>query len=315
MAESDHRGGDRPVTSTTKDTAPEGAAPDEAAQVAPVPVRSAPVKSAPVRSAPLRRRKSGKKAASAAATPAAESDADVAADEPTGGDSTDVEATAPEKATVDLTKRAWSADTTTDPDDLSAGLSYRERRRRRTAAQPAEPAPVAKVSALRRRSDRSVVYLVAMSLSVLVIVGCLVASAVFTIAYGRVQHQRDLRAEYSSFAQQMTVTMTSLNPGNVDAAMKTMTDRTSGAAQQRLKDSMAQAVSLIRDQNLDVKSTVISDAVTKATDDEGTVILVYGWQMKPENPQEETIVQTFRWKIDITRINGELKMTSFEWVT
>lgn len=45
------------------------------------------------------------------------------------------------------------------------------------------------------------------------------------------------------------------------------------------------------------------------------MIVVYGWQMKPEDPKEETIVQTFRWRIDITRINGELKMTNFEWVT
>ncbi|MGC5249540.1 hypothetical protein ACPXB3_21750 [Gordonia sp. DT219] len=274
------------------------------------------VPSAPVRSAPLRRRRKTEKPEPGAAEPTTT--------EPTTTEPTTTEPTTTEDATpegdVSLTKSpAESADTSdsaTDPDALVASMSYRERRRRRLAASgDTAPAQVAKVSALRARSDRSILKLVATSLAVLIIVGCLVASAVFAIALGRIDHQRDLRAEYSGFAQQMTVTMTSLNPGNVDAAMKTMSDKTSGTAQQRLNESMGQAVSLVRDQKLDVSSRVISDAVTKAADDEGSVIVVYGWQMKPADPKEQTIVQTFRWRVDITRINGQLKMTDFEWVT
>ncbi|RPA56854.1 hypothetical protein EF294_20475 [Gordonia oryzae] len=258
----------------------------------------------PVRSAPLRRRRRPTKpdvAPPVEAPPLDTAPTLPATPEQPAGDPTTSERTGP----------------VADPDELVSSLSYRERRQRRLAATSggADAAPVTKVSALRARSDRSILAWVATGLAVIVIVGCLVASAVFAIALGRIDHQRDLRAEYSSFAQQMTVTMTSLNPGNVDAAMKTMSDKTSGTAQQRLNESMGQAVSLIRDQKLDVQSTVISDAVTKADADEGTVIVVYGWQMKPTDPKEQTIVQTFRWRVDITRINGELKMTDFEWVT
>ncbi len=291
MAEPDHRSGGRPVTPASQARTPVRSAPlrrrrtptkpDVASQVEAPPVETAPIDTAPADAAPT----------------------------PTG---------TPEQSAppVNLTKPEQPGPAA-DPDELVSSLSYRERRRRRMAAAPggADAAPVTKVSALRARSDRSILAWVATGLAVIVIVGCLVASAVFAIALGRIDHQRDLRAEYSSFAQQMTVTMTSLNPGNVDAAMKTMSDKTSGTAQQRLNESMGQAVSLIRDQKLDVQSTVISDAVTKADADEGTVIVVYGWQMKPTDPKEQTIVQTFRWRVDITRINGELKMTDFEWVT
>ena len=77
---------------------------------------------------------------------------------------------------------------------------------------------------------------------------------------------------------------------------------------------MAQVTDLIRTQNQTVTSSVITDAVTKATDDEGSVIVVYGWEMKSQDPKQETVIQTFRWRVDITRINGDLKMTNFEWV-
>ncbi|OPX13772.1 hypothetical protein [Gordonia sp. i37] len=260
----------------------------------------------PVRSAPLRRRR----------TPTKPDEAPAIDTAPTDTAPTDTATPEQPSPAVNLTKPERTGPVA-DPDELVSSLSYRERRQRRMAAAPGgdDAAPVTKVSALRARSDRSILAWVATGLAVIVIVGCLVASSVFAIALGRIDHQRNLRAEYSSFAQLMTVTMTSLNPGNVDSAMKTMADKTSGTAQQRLNESMGQAVSLIRDQKLDVQSTVISDAVTKADDDEGTVIVVYGWQMKPTDPKEQTIVQTFRWRVDITRINGELKMTDFEWVT
>ncbi|WHU47685.1 hypothetical protein QNM97_01295 [Gordonia sp. L191] len=265
----------------------------------------------PVRSAPLRRRRTPSKPDEAPQVEAPKVEAPPAESAPTPPATPEQPSPAVNLTTPERTGPV------ADPDELVSSLSYRERRQRRMAAAPGgdDAAPVTKVSALRARSDRSILAWVATGLAVIVIVGCLVASSVFAIALGRIDHQRNLRAEYSSFAQLMTVTMTSLNPGNVDAAMKTMADKTSGTAQQRLNESMGQAVSLIRDQKLDVQSTVISDAVTKADDDEGTVIVVYGWQMKPTDPKEQTIVQTFRWRVDITRINGELKMTDFEWVT
>lgn len=323
MAEPDHTGGERQVT-------------------------------VPVRSAPLRRRRKDTNRPSTDDTPAADKVADTGTtggevtedttvDDTVAGETvaedavaehtvagetvadTGAEETAADVAAIEVPPGERSPVALTESDDdvaagdadtVEANLSYRQRRQRRQATTgESGPGGVTRSSALKRRSDRPIGWLVAGLLSVVVIIALLVTAAVFAIGLNRIDHRNDLRAEYSQFAQQMTVSMTSLNPKNVDAALKTMQDKTSGTAQQRLSQSMSQVVSLVREQNLEVASTVLSDAVTKATDSDGSVIVVYGWQMKPEDPKEETIVQTFRWRIDITRINGELKMTNFEWVT
>ncbi|MEE3853176.1 hypothetical protein VZC37_22755 [Gordonia sp. LSe1-13] len=202
-----------------------------------------------------------------------------------------------------------------DPADTEKTLGYRERRRRRQK-RPRDTKATGSPGGVRYRgAKRSRGWIVGSAVCAVVLVASIVAAVVFALGVGRITDEQDLRQEYSTFARQMVVNLTTLNADNVDEAMKTLEDRTSGRAHQQMQESMQQAVSLVRDQDLDTKSTVISDAVTHATPDEGTVILVYGWQMKPENPEEQTIVQTFRWRVQVTRINDDLKMTNFEWVT
>ncbi|MEE4025222.1 hypothetical protein V1Y59_19210 [Gordonia sp. PKS22-38] len=202
-----------------------------------------------------------------------------------------------------------------DPAETERTLGYRERRRRRQK-RPRDTRTTGSPGGVRYRgAKRSRGWIVGSAVCVVVLVTSLVAAVVFALGIGRITDEQDLRQEYSTFARQMVVNLTTLNADNVDDAMKALEDRTSGRAHQQMQESMQQAVSLVRDQDLDTKSTVISDAVTHATPDEGTVILVYGWQMKPENPEEQTIVQTFRWRVQVTRINDDLKMTNFEWVT
>ena len=188
-------------------------------------------------------------------------------------------------------------------------VSYRERRAQRQRTAERQPVRRARVS--RGRNFR---WIVAGAVCGVFIVASLIASTLFAVGTSRLDHRNDLRVSYSTFARQMTIDLTSLNPGNVDKALQTVQDKTSGPAQQRIRQSMAQVTDLIRTQNQTVTSSVITDAVTKATDDEGSVIVVYGWEMKSQDPKQETVVQTFRWRVDITRINDDLKMTNFEWV-
>ena len=54
--------------------------------------------------------------------------------------------------------------------------------------------------------------------------------------------------------------------------------------------------------------------MTKAEPDEGSVIMVFGWEQRSLDGKIPTQVQTFRWRVDMTRINGDLKVTNFEWV-
>ena len=63
------------------------------------------------------------------------------------------------------------------------------------------------------------------------------------------------------------------------------------------------------------KSDALTLAALTGTDDEGSVIMVYGWEQRSLDGKAAPEYQTFRWRVDMTRINGELKMTNFEWVT
>ncbi|WP_040517407.1 hypothetical protein [Gordonia aichiensis] len=272
----------------------------------------------PVRSAPLRRRgrrsvdepvADGIAEPAEAATDLVDGAADpVAATEPVADAGERPDGTVEPAEAADP---AEPADATAEPADAAGRpVSYRERRARRQAST--QRRPVERRARVSR--GRNFWWMVAGAVCGVFIVACLIASTLFAVGTNRLEHQNDLRASYSTFARQMTIDLTSLNPGNVDKALQTVQDKTSGDAQQRIRQSMAQVTDLIRTQNQTVTSSVITDAVTKATDDEGSVIVVYGWEMKSQDPKQETVVQTFRWRVDITRINNALKMTNFEWV-
>lgn len=203
-----------------------------------------------------------------------------------------------------------------DPSDVEQTLSYRDRRRARLASdETAVPQTDSGAGVRYAGRGGSARWWLAGAVAVVLIVACVAASVAFAVGIGRADRQSDLRAEYSAFAQQMIVDLTTLSPQNVDTAMKTLQDKTSGRALEQMQQSMKQAVGLVQDEKVDTKTTVISDAVTKADPNEGTVILVFGWQMKTPDPKVPIQIQTFRWRVQLTRINGDLKMTNFEWVT
>ena len=158
MAEPDHRSGGRPVTPASQARTP-------------------------VRSAPLRRRRTPTKPDEAPQAEAAKVEAPPVDTAPAEAAPTPPATPEQPSPAVNLTKPERTGPVA-DPDELVSSLSYRERRQRRMAAAPGgdDAAPVTKVSALRARSDRSILAWVATGLAVIVIVGCLVASAVFAIA-------------------------------------------------------------------------------------------------------------------------------------
>ncbi|OBC05767.1 hypothetical protein A5788_10320 [Gordonia sp. 852002-50816_SCH5313054-c] len=263
----------------------------------------------PVRSAPLRRGRKDKREPikPAEIAPVPEQLDEITAEAEAEAVESAVEP--PEAAEETAESTAEPAGGTAEPAGESA-VSYRERRAKRQGSTPSRP--VERRARVGRGKGGK--WVVAGAVCALFIVACVVASTFFAVGTSRLDHRNELRASYSTFARQMTIDLTSLNPGNVDKALQTVQDKTSGPAQQRIKQSMAQVTDLIRTQNQTVTSSVITDAVTKATDDDGSVIVVYGWEMKSQDPKQETVIQTFRWRVDITRINGDLKMTNFEWV-
>ncbi|MEH3155551.1 MAG: hypothetical protein PGN29_09450 [Gordonia paraffinivorans] len=186
------------------------------------------------------------------------------------------------------------------PARSGATLSYRERRRGATA--------VAKKAPLRR--SRLGLYL-AGTLAVLVVAALAVVSVFFAVGTSRIDDRAAQRAEYVAFARQMVVNLTSLSPTTVDATLAEFRKDASGKALEDTSQSLQQTVDLIKSQNVTTKGTILADSVVSSDADQATVLIVSGWTMN--NPQP--VVQTFRWKVTVSRIDGQMKLTGYEWVT
>lgn len=281
----------------------------------------------PVRSAPIRRgRPAGKKPSTrAASTPALDvpaqtggstDESSARTDDVTPGTTSSVSLTKPDDRSGAESGAGAEQLIAPDPSEVEKTVSYRERRRVRTAAatSPAQ-APKGKrrirYRGSGRRSPRTIVGVV---VALVVIVVCAVASVVFALGIARQDRTDDLRAEYSAFASQVLVNLTSMSPDTVDQTLRSVQEDTSGKVKQEVENNIQQVAALVRDGKLETRSLILSSAVTKAEPDEGSVIMVFGWHQRSLDGEVPSQEKVFRWRVDMTRINGDLKMTDFEWV-
>ncbi|WP_055474376.1 hypothetical protein [Gordonia sp. HS-NH1] len=277
----------------------------------------------PVRSAPIRRGRPAGKKPSKSSKPTAPAPAP---DDPaaTDGD-TDTPSPATADSAHDTTSTVSPPESSRrtdaeppiapDPSEVEKTVSYRERRRARTAASSNARAPKGKrrirYRGSGRRSPRTIVGVV---VALVVIVVCAIASVVFALGIARQDRTDDLRAEYSAFASQVLVNLTSMNPDTVDQTLNSVQEDTSGKVKQEVETNIQQVAALVRDGKLETRSLILSSAVTKAEPDEGSVIMVFGWHQRSLDGEVPSQEKVFRWRVDMTRINGDLKMTDFEWV-
>lgn len=277
----------------------------------------------PVRSAPIRRGRPAGKKPSKPAEPVPPVDEpgtavkDVDSASPTSAEPTqDATSTASPAADTAPDSESVAAEIAPDPSEVEKTVSYRERRRARTAAASASTGTPKRKRGIRyrgsgRRSPRAVVGVV---VALVVIVVCAIASVVFALGIARQDRTDDLRAEYSAFASQVLVNLTSMNPDTVDQTLTSVQEDTSGKVKQEVENNIQQVAALVRDGKLETRSLILSSAVTKAEPDEGSVIMVFGWHQRSLDGEVPSQEKVFRWRVDMTRINGDLKMTDFEWV-
>ncbi|MFT3660129.1 MAG: hypothetical protein QM809_01665 [Gordonia sp. (in: high G+C Gram-positive bacteria)] len=201
-------------------------------------------------------------------------------------------------------------------------------KKRTAAARPAVPRTTTRV-------------LVSSAGAVVLVIGT-VLSVFFGMRYAQLADQRDLRAEYAGFAREVVVQMTTLDADNADNMYKLAMEKTSGRAQQVFRDNMKTVAELIRKGDAVTRTTVLTEAVSKATPEEGEVLMVVGWEHRSkktggkaaegksaegtsaeeksaegtsaEGASEAPLFQTFRYQVGMTRLNGELKVTDLEFV-
>ena len=173
---------------------------------------------------------------------------------------------------------------------------------------------VRKSAAGREVGDRSSLTVVAVAATAFIVVAGIVLSAVFGVQAYRINQDRELRAEYSSFAQKMVVSLFTLNADNADQMYKNVMENTSGRAKQMFQENMKNTAKMIREGDMVTKATVLADAVSKIEEDEGSVLVVLDWIGHPKKEEKAAQSASFRLRVDITRINGDLKMTYLDWV-
>lgn len=243
-------------------------------------------------------------------------DADTADTDAADTDAADADAADTDAADAD------AADTDADDADAapeSVAVGYRDRRvatqRRRTAREAAASAKKSGTAASSGPTDqRTALWVVGLCVGTVVLVAGTVLSIFFGMRYAEIQDERELRAEYATFARQVVVQMTTLDAENADNMYKLAMEKTSGRAQQVFRDNMKTVSELIRQGDAETKTTVLTEAVSKATPDEGEVLMVVGWEHRSKDADEAPLFQTFRYQVGMTRLNGELKVTELEFV-
>ncbi len=320
MAEPDH--GDREVTVTSRTrrrarrpAGPphDGAAPTDtsAAQRSAAPTgrgRTTPT-GKPVKSSPMGR----KRKPAAAPRPEATTDAvdliNPPVSEPAEVDDNDIDDNDTDDNDTDKATEQTAVTATR--------VSYRERRSAGRRTDSKATSGKASTGPRKKRANPRGLGIVLAAITALgLITAMAVSSTFFVLGTNKIDDRSDLRAEYSAFARQMVTNLTTLNPQNIDASIKSFQDDTSGKAMEQVGQSVEQTVNMIKSENVSTKGTVISVAVTASDANTATVIMVFGWEMnQPDVTDQQTVLQTFRWKLEITRINGDLKLTNVEWVT
>ena len=233
-------------------------------------------------------------------------------DEKTPDEKTPDEGSTDAPATEEVSTEEVSTDEVATDEAAADSVSYRDRR---VGAQNRRSAREAAAQTRRSAVNASTALRVtALVTGAVVLVAGVVLSILFAVGYQRIDHQRELRAEYAGFARQVVVQMTTLDSENADAMYKLAMEKTSGRAQQVFRDNMKQVTEMIREGDAVTETTVLTEAVSEATDDEGTVLMVVGWESRTKDGSQEPLFQTFRYEVGMTRINGELKVTDLEFV-
>ncbi|WP_018178353.1 hypothetical protein [Jongsikchunia kroppenstedtii] len=211
-----------------------------------------------------------------------------------------------------------TADTDSDVEEaatsLAASPNYRDRRR----AAPTRPqAPVRP----RGSGRRMVLAIVAVFASV-ALVAMIVGAVLFATATNRLNSKDDSQQQYVDFAKQIVVNLTTLNPQNVDQLGKQVFDNLSGGALNQMQTNLPGFVSAVQKYSYSSKGTIIAAAVARddknepiADKNSATVLIVSGYQATSPQDPKDSLLNSFRWKLVVTKINGQLKVTDMQWVT
>lgn len=184
-------------------------------------------------------------------------------------------------------------------------------------AEPEAEVAVAEDTSSRRlprvRVSRLFWKVLASCLTIIVIVGLLVASGWMIWHHRQAEHRQQLAAEYTAAARQTVVTLMSLDFNHAEDAVKNILDNSTGEFRDDFESQSKDFVKLAQDAKVVTEAKVTAAAVDSMSDDKAMVLVAVNTQVTNTTGANKQ-PRPWRVAVDMVREGDQIKLSKVEFV-
>ncbi|MGV0784774.1 hypothetical protein [Mycolicibacterium sp. XJ775] len=150
-------------------------------------------------------------------------------------------------------------------------------------------------------------------LTIIVIVGLLVASGWMIWHHRQAEHRQQLAAEYTAAARQTVVTLMSLDFNHAQDAVKNILDNSTGEFRGDFESQSKDFVKLAQDAKVVTEAKVTAAAVDTMSDDKAVVLVAVNTQVTNTTGANKQ-PRPWRVAVDMVREGDQIKLSKVEFV-
>lgn len=150
-------------------------------------------------------------------------------------------------------------------------------------------------------------------LTIIVIVGLLVASGWMIWHHRQAEHRQQLAAEYTAAARQTVVTLMSLDFNHAQDAVKNILDNSTGEFRDDFESQSKDFVKLAQDAKVVTEAKVTAAAVDTISDDKAVVLVAVNTQVTNTTGANKQ-PRPWRVAVDMVREGDQIKLSKVEFV-
>lgn len=165
----------------------------------------------------------------------------------------------------------------------------------------------------RVRVSRLFWKVLASCLTIIVILGLLVASGWMIWHHNQAEHRQQLAAEYTAAARQTVVTLMSLDFNHAQDAVKNILDNSTGEFREDFESQSKDFVKLAQDAKVVTEAKVTAAAVDTMSDDKAVVLVAVNTQVTNTTGANKQ-PRPWRVAVDMVRDGDQIKLSKVEFV-
>lgn len=150
-------------------------------------------------------------------------------------------------------------------------------------------------------------------LTIIVILGLLVASGWMIWHHNQAEHRQQLAAEYTAAARQTVVTLMSLDFNHAQDAVKNILDNSTGEFREDFESQSKDFVKLAQDAKVVTEAKVTAAAVDTMSDDKAVVLVAVNTQVTNTTGANKQ-PRPWRVAVDMVREGDQIKLSKVEFV-